>query len=622
MAIPHLSHKNFLRSSGKSAVAAAAYRSGEILRDERTDELKDYSRKRGVLHSEILLPKDAPEWSKDREQLWNAVERREDQSTRRAQARVAQEIEIALPHEMTLEQNVYALKDFIKAEFTRKGKVVDLNIHAPHRDGDQRNVHAHLLFSERDLTKDGFDKKDRDFNDKNFIERLRLSWEKHINHHLERWGFDVRIDMRSLEDQGIEREPQQHMGPVATQMQRRGAASDRVTLSRGVTRRNQEYAALKAEMQQIAQDLAEAVRAEQKAKRVDYMTKKAQDIRLAWTVSDGGIAFLAALGEQGLYATQAENGQYAVIDSETGFKHYISEKAYGDTAKDIRALLDKVQEEGLIISTVEEYFEDCKRQREERSANNAYKASFDLNQTQAEIRLSFGLTASGQSFAEALEAKGIILAEVTVQDAYTAKVLAGLRTHEKDVPEWKTRPPFREGDLVAVDQWGHTYPLTERTTGHRRDDIAARCATVNRAELLSVADAKTVMREVQEGRAKEYEHQRQQHAGNKAASLYDHADMASVQRDALRHIRDAHKSGPRPFRPEDHRRLQEAKENRKRELLEEAKRGTTARRPDAGRPVGKEMTDSKQVQATRLAAKSARSRSDEGGRELRQEPEP
>ena len=99
MASPHCRVKTFSRAQGKSAIAAAAYRSGEKLRDERTDELKDYSRKSGVLHSEIILPSGAPEWAKDREKLWNAVERSEDKSTTPHKARAAQELELALPCE-------------------------------------------------------------------------------------------------------------------------------------------------------------------------------------------------------------------------------------------------------------------------------------------------------------------------------------------------------------------------------------------------------------------------------------------------------------------------------------------------------------------------------------------
>ena len=253
MASYHLTHKNFSRAKGQSAVACAAYRSGDKLRDERTDELKDYSRKQGVLHSEIILPKDAPEWANDREKLWNAVERREDLSTRPDKTRVAQEVEIALPHELTLEQNIYLLKDFIKENFTRKDKAVDLSIHAPPRHGDERNIHAHVMFSERDLTPEGFGNKDRAFHNRDFVEKLRKSWEKHCNRHLERHGHEARIDCRSLEEQGIDREPTQHLGPNAAEMERRGAASERGDANREVTGRNLEYAELKVEMAQVAQ---------------------------------------------------------------------------------------------------------------------------------------------------------------------------------------------------------------------------------------------------------------------------------------------------------------------------------------------------------------------------------
>lgn len=755
MASPHCRCNTFSRSAGQSAVAASAYRSAEKLRDERTDELKDYSHKQGVLHSEIILPKGAPDWAKDREKLWNAAERSEDKSTQPQKARVAQELELALPHELTLEQNNWLVKDIIKKEFTRKGKAADYNIHAPHREGDQRNIHAHIMYTERDLTAEGFaEKKDRSFQDVHYFDRVRDSCEKLIKHHLERHGFKEQAEkfsLKSLEEQGIDREPQQHIGPAARQMQKRGAANDRADINHGVTRRNQEYEQLKAEMTQVAHDLAEVVQAEQKAQRTDYMTKTAQDIRMAWTVSDGGgLGFMMALGEQGLHVAQDENGRYVALDTNKGgYLHRMSGKAYGDTAKAMSAALDATRADGLIIPTIDEHFSDLKRQRaerraernqafeeqkqirfydnslelnqtqgdirlafgltasgksfaealeakghilarkqdelvvvnqwghvyalterttgfdraniearcatidraallsvqdaqavmrdaqEERTRDRAFHNSLDLNQTQADIRLAFGLTASGQSFVEALEAKGIILTKATAQDADMAKAVAGLLAHEKNTPEWKTRAGFKEGDLVAVNQWGHVYALTERTTGHSRDDIAARCATANPAELLSVQDGQAVMRDMQNQRAKEYALKRTQNAGHRGATLYDRADMASTQLDALRQIRDAHRLNPLPFHPDDHRLLQEAAESKRRDNREEARTQKPERPKDAAtvkrehKQATTEMTAGKQSQANRENTQAqntvrepgnTRSRDDEGGgRELQLE---
>ena len=758
MASPHCRVKTFSRAQGKSAIAAAAYRSGEKLRDERTDELKDYSRKSGVLHSEIILPSGAPEWAKDREKLWNAVERSEDKSTTPHKARAAQELELALPCELTLEQNTWLVKDIIKQEYTRKGCAADFNIHAPHREGDQRNIHAHIMYSERPLTAEGLSKaKDRSFQDYHYFENLRDRCEQHIKRHLERHGFKEQAEkfsLKSLEEQGIDREPTQHLGPTAAEMERRGVLSERGAANREVTGRNLEYAELKAEMGKIALDLVEAVQAEQKAQRVDYMTKTAQDVRMAWTLSDGGLAFMVALGEQGLHAAQDENGRYVFIDADKGSVHRMSGKVYGDTAKAMSAALDATRADGLIIPTIDECFSDLKRQRaerriernqafeeqgrarfyenslelnqtqadirlcfaltasgqsfaealedkghilartttpdvqgglavvnqwghvytlterttghsrddvaarcatvnraellsvqdakavmrdmqDERAKDRAYQNSLELNQTQADIRLAFGLTASGQSTVEALEAKGIILAKATAQDVDMARSVAGLLAHVKDTPEWKSRAGFKEGDLVAVNQWGHVYALTERTTGLSRDDIAARSATANVDELLSVQDAKAVMRDMQDARAKEYALKNKQRGAHRGALLYDRADMAHMQFDALRHLRDAHRLNPLPFHPDDHRHLEEAQNSKRRENREEARDHKPERTKDAAtlkrehKEATTEMTAGNRSQADKQALQeqtakenTTRSRDDEGGgRQLRREQE-
>jgi ATP-dependent exoDNAse (exonuclease V) alpha subunit len=131
MAIFHLNVHVVSRGKGQSAIAKAAYNSRTKLEDERTGINKDYSRVGGVQFSGVFAPKDAPEWAKDREQLWNHVERREDESNRANSAQLAREIRIALPHELTDQQREWLVKDFVREELTRKGMVADVNIHAP-----------------------------------------------------------------------------------------------------------------------------------------------------------------------------------------------------------------------------------------------------------------------------------------------------------------------------------------------------------------------------------------------------------------------------------------------------------------------------------------------------------
>ena len=253
VAIFHLSHKFISRGQGQSVVAAAAYQSRGRLRDDQTGQVKDYTRKaeQALLFSGVFAPKDAPAWARDRERLWNAAEQAEDtyNRTRAKTARTGQHLEISLPYELTAEQNRYALQDFIKDHFTRHGYAVDLNIHGPDKGGDSRNVHAHLLITTRTLTPEGFNPQKPRFDHKAITEqanRWREGWAKTANRHLERYGHEARIDHRSLEAQGLEREASQHLGPTATRMERDGKASDRGEENRQGERRRQNRAHLRA----------------------------------------------------------------------------------------------------------------------------------------------------------------------------------------------------------------------------------------------------------------------------------------------------------------------------------------------------------------------------------------
>src|SRR5271163_4208981 len=131
MAIFHLNAKVISRGKGQSAIAAAAYRSGERLRDEQAGEQKFYTaRAERILFTDIMAPKNAPEWAHDRNALWNHAERAE----KRKDAQLAREIEVSLPHELTEQQRQWLVKDFAREAFVRKGYAVDIAIHAPEKD--------------------------------------------------------------------------------------------------------------------------------------------------------------------------------------------------------------------------------------------------------------------------------------------------------------------------------------------------------------------------------------------------------------------------------------------------------------------------------------------------------
>ena len=231
MAIFHFNAQIIGKSKGKSAVAAAAYRSAVSLQSECQGILFDYSRKRGVAFSEIMLPENAPEWMSDRQLLWNGVEKFE----KRKDATLAREIEVALPVEFSLEQNKALLRDYLKANFVDLGMVADYSIH----DLDSHNPHVHIMFTLRSVQGDSFGKKVREWNDKSLFESWREQWALTSNRHLALNGFDQRIDHRSYEEQGIALEPTLHRGCVV-EHSREPENLDRYQKAQEIQKRNLE----------------------------------------------------------------------------------------------------------------------------------------------------------------------------------------------------------------------------------------------------------------------------------------------------------------------------------------------------------------------------------------------
>jgi ATP-dependent exoDNAse (exonuclease V) alpha subunit len=194
MAIYHFDASVISRSKGRSATAASAYRTAEVIKDHRTGEVHDYSRKGGVLHTEIIAPNNAPAWVHDRSSLWNAVEDAE----RRKDAQVAREVRVALPSELTTEQNADLVRAFVQEQFVARGMIADVALHAPGREGDQRNHHAHIMLTTRAVGPEGFGAKERDWNAKDLLVDWRQSWAEHVNDTFERHDISERVDHRTL----------------------------------------------------------------------------------------------------------------------------------------------------------------------------------------------------------------------------------------------------------------------------------------------------------------------------------------------------------------------------------------------------------------------------------------
>lgn len=221
MAIYHLSVKTISRSAGRTATAAAAYRAGVRITDERTGEIHDYGRKRGIESATLIVPDNAPEWARDRHLLWNAAE----QAERRRNSTVAREFEIALPAELSPEGRAELAHDFARRIVKTHRCAADVCIHAPSRGGDQRNYHAHILLTTRRLGPDGLAEKTREMDDKTTGPELVKLWRETFavlqNAWLQRAGLASRVDHRTLEAQRIERPATRHLGPAATGFERR-----------------------------------------------------------------------------------------------------------------------------------------------------------------------------------------------------------------------------------------------------------------------------------------------------------------------------------------------------------------------------------------------------------------
>ncbi len=237
MAIYHLHVKVIGRKSGSSAVASAAYRSGSRLRDERLDRSHDFSSKRGVVHSEVMLPENAPEAWSDRERLWNDVEAFEV----RRDAQLAREVEFALPREMTQAQGIELARDFVQTEFVDQGMIADLNVHWDTGEDGMPKPHAHVMLTMRAVDENGFGQKVREWNRTEMVQRWRERWAELANERLAELDIDARIDHRSFEAQGIALEPQTQIGASAQRIEGEGfEAADRADMHREIARGNGE----------------------------------------------------------------------------------------------------------------------------------------------------------------------------------------------------------------------------------------------------------------------------------------------------------------------------------------------------------------------------------------------
>ena len=258
MAIYHLSIKIISRGKGKSAVAASAYRSGEKIKNEYDGIVHDFTRKGGIAHTEILLPQNAPQEFSDRGTLWNSVEKIEKSKN----SQLAREIEVALPKELDREKQINLVREYVKENFVEVGMCADIALH----DKNDGNPHCHILLTMRPLNEDktwGAKAKKEyildengekvklkngnfktrkinttDWNEQEKAEHWRKAWADITNKYLEENSIQDKVDHRSYQRQGIEQIPTIHLGVSATQMEKKGIATDRGNINREIKHQN------------------------------------------------------------------------------------------------------------------------------------------------------------------------------------------------------------------------------------------------------------------------------------------------------------------------------------------------------------------------------------------------
>ena len=269
---PHFKLTITQRSLGQSAVAGAAYQSGERLFSEYDGKRKSYSEKRGIVYTEIMLPPNAPPEFTDRNTLWNSVERKENQWN----SQLARRIVMALPREVPPEQYPQMLRDYCQEQFVSKGMCVDFAIH----DKGTGNPHAHVMLTMRPMDEHGrwlpktrkvYDldengqrykcpnsrywashKEDTvDWNDRKYGEIWRHAWEVVQNDYLERNGRPERVDLRSYVRQGVDKIPTVHMGPAVFQMEKRGIRTNIGDLNRDIKAANSLMASIRAHIRHL-----------------------------------------------------------------------------------------------------------------------------------------------------------------------------------------------------------------------------------------------------------------------------------------------------------------------------------------------------------------------------------
>ena len=432
-------HKPISRGKGQSAIAKAAYNARDCIRDERTGQQKDFSRKKDkVLFSGIFVdPKrNAPAWVQDRPALWNAASAAE----KRKDAREAQEIILNLPHELTAEQRRFMLTDFVREHITRgTGRIADVNMHAPSKSGDDRNIHAHILMTVREIGPDGFGKQRLEVSEEQ-IRHWKEKWAERGAKELRKAGFELeaerwRVGHLTLERQRqaalergdlahaetLDREPTKHLGPHVASMERKGIETERGNAYRDTVERNE----ARAENRRLKLELAEI--------------------------------------------------QNAIAQHEREWADAVA-KAAIEKEKIERRFVEPKPERGALAGG------------QPTRDHRPQEAPEHLQGTVAAIWLANHRSDNAKAFAAALNEKGIALAITTKEEAEQSR-----KQTEAAKAEGRTASAYRENEIVAVDDRARVYRLAERITGSDFRNMQAYLQKLDRSKLHGIVETRQMM---------------------------------------------------------------------------------------------------------------------------------
>ncbi len=368
------------REKGKSAVAGASYRSGQRLVNDYDGLVHDFTKKGGVVHTEILLPEHAPPEYSDRSTLWNAVEKVEKAKN----SQLAREIEISLPNELSRAENIDLARRFVQENFVDKGMCADVCIHDPER--DQPNVHAHIMLTMRPINPDGtwgekqrkeyildvagnkiYDKKKRtykfrtvqttDWNDKTKAEEWRAAWADFLNAVLAEKGIADRVDHRSFERQGKIEQPTIHMGVSATQMERKGIRTEKGDINRRIRERNAELHRLQKELEEVNAAIAELQKRSQEENLLSILMRfygNGEKFAEARGLKLGNLKKAAKLRDVS-QAVAFLNGHNIRTMSELSEKHAALEAEYSELKAKIIARQKRMKALSELLANYEHY---------------------------------------------------------------------------------------------------------------------------------------------------------------------------------------------------------------------------------------------------------------------------